>query len=88
MQMGNLMNALRNIGFGVASLLSAGSALAQSGQMMDGGRWEAGWFWNGGYGVPIIVVASVVGVLVWIFKKRKPQGYEVTGNRRTGNRRL
>jgi len=82
------MKALRSIGIGVASLLAAGSALAQTGNMMDGGRWEAGWFWNGYGGVSILAVAAFAGVLVWIFKKRKPQAYELTGNRRTGNRRL
>lgn len=69
------MNALRNIGVGVTSLLAAGTALAQNGSMMDGGRWGYGWMGGhggyGGYWVPILVLAVVVGLVVWVVKQQQ-----------------
>jgi hypothetical protein len=39
--------------------------------MMNGGTWGAGWM--GGYGgmwVPILLVAVVVGLVVWVVKRK------------------
>jgi len=73
--MGDLMNALLSTGLGVTSLLAAGSALAQNGHMMDGGRWGYGWMGGhggyGGYWVPILVLAVVVGLVVWVVKQQQ-----------------
>jgi hypothetical protein len=66
------MNALRSVGVGLASLLATGSILAQSGTMMNGGMWGSGWMGGyGGYWVPILVLAVVVGLVVWVVKQQK-----------------
>ena len=58
---------------GAISLLTSGFALAQSGNMMNGGNWGSGWMggWMGGYGGiwTILLVIVVVGLLAWIFKR-------------------
>ena len=67
------MNALQSVGIGLASLLATGSTLAQNGTMMNGGMW-GGSGWMGGYGgywVPILVLAVVVGLVVWVVKRQK-----------------
>lgn len=54
-----------------ALLLASGTALAQNGNMMNGGTWGGGWM--GGYGgmwVPILLVAVVVGLVVWVVKRK------------------
>jgi uncharacterized membrane protein len=72
---GELMNAIRSVGVGLASLLATGSTLAQNGTMMNGGMWGSGWM--GGYGgywgywVPILVLAVLVGLVVWVVKQQK-----------------
>jgi len=72
---GKLMNALRSVGVGLASLLATGSALAQNGTMMNGGTWGSGWM--GGYGgswgywMPILALGVVVGLVVWVVKQQK-----------------
>lgn len=59
---------------GAIALLTSGFALAQSGNMMNGGTWGSGWMgggWMGGYGGiwTILLVIAVVGLLAWIFKR-------------------
>ena len=59
---------------GAMALLTSGFALAQSGNMMNGGTWGSGWMgggWMGGYGGiwTILLVIAVVGLLAWIFKR-------------------
>lgn len=72
--MGELMNALRSIGLAVMSLVATGTALAQSGHMRDGDRWGYGWMGGhggyGGYWVPVLVLAVVVGLVVWVVKQK------------------
>jgi hypothetical protein len=66
------MNALRSVGVGLAVLLATGSALAQNGTMMTGGMSGPGWMGAyGGYLVPILVLAVVVGLVVWVVKQQK-----------------
>ena len=53
-------------------LLFSGVALAQSGNMMNGGSW--GGEWMGGYGgmwIPILLVVVVVALVVWVVKQKK-----------------
>lgn len=62
-----------SLAFAVGSvpLLTAGVASAQSGYMMNGNMWNGGWM--GGYGgawVPILLVAVVVGLVVWVVKRK------------------
>ena len=55
---------------GTASLFVSGVALAQSGNMMNGGMWSGGWM--GGYGgmwTPVLVVVVVAAIVVWIVKR-------------------
>ena len=66
------MNALHSVGVGLASLLGAGSALAQNGPRMHDGMWGSGWMGGyGGYWVPLLVLAVVVGLVVWVVKQQK-----------------
>lgn len=66
------MNALRSLGVGLASLFATGSALAQYGNMMHGDTWGSGWMGGyGGYWMPILVLAVVVGLVVWVVKQQK-----------------
>lgn len=72
LQAGELMNALLRIGVGLASLLATGSTLAQNETMMNDGMWGTGWMGGyGGYWVPILVLAVVVGLVVWVVKQQK-----------------
>lgn len=62
-----------SLAFAVGSvpLLTTGVASAQSGYMMNGNMWNGGWM--GGYGgawVPILLVAVVVGLVVWVVKRK------------------
>ncbi len=55
---------------GSIPLLASSVALAQSGNMMDGGYWGMGWM--GGYGGvwgPILLVVVIVGIVVLVQKK-------------------
>ena len=59
---------------GTAPLLSTGIASAQNGNMMNGGGWMDGYGGMGGYGgilVPILLVAVVVGLVVWVVKQQR-----------------
>lgn len=65
------MNILRNILAGTVPLLATGAVRAQSGHMSDGGMWGAGWMGGyGGFWVPILVVAVVAGLVVWVVKQK------------------
>ena len=66
------MKALQSVGIGLASLLATGSTLAQDGTMMNDGMGGSGWIGgHGGYWVPILVLAVVVGLVVWVVKRQK-----------------
>jgi uncharacterized membrane protein len=55
-----------------ASVLNSGAALAQSGNMMNGGMWGSGWM-GGGYGGywPLILICfAVIGLVVWIISRK------------------
>ena len=65
------MKSLLSVAVGSVPLLAASVALAQSGNMMDGGGWGMGWM--GGYGGvwgPILLVVVVVGVVVLVMQRR------------------
>jgi len=62
---------------GPLPLFATGVAFAQNGNMMNGGGWGSGWMSGyggmGGYGgilVPILLVAVVVGLVVWVVKQK------------------
>lgn len=60
------MNILTKIVIGVISLLSANGVFAQAVQSTDWNLWEPGGFW-----VPLLLIAGVVGLVVWIVKQKK-----------------
>lgn len=69
---GKLMNALKGLSVGVASLLASGTTLAQNTNMMNGGMWGSGWMGGyGGYWVPLLGLALVVGLVVWVVKQQQ-----------------
>jgi len=52
-------------------LLATGVALAQNGNMMNGGGWGMGWM--GGYGGiwgPILLVVVIVGVVALVMQRK------------------
>ena len=58
-----------------ASVLNSGAALAQSGNMMNGGMWGGGGMWSGGwmgagYWPLILLCIAVIGLVVWIITKK------------------
>lgn len=66
------MNALCKVGSGSALALVTGSTFAQNGPMMNGGMWGFGWMGGyGGYWMPLLVLAVVVGLVVWVVKQKK-----------------
>ena len=65
------MKTLLAVAVGSVPLLTTGVVSAQSGYMMNGNMWNGGWM--GGYGgawVPILLVAVVVGLVVWVVKRK------------------
>jgi asparagine N-glycosylation enzyme membrane subunit Stt3 len=65
------MKTLLAMAVGTVPLLTTSVALAQNGNMMNGGMWGGGWM--GGYGGiwgPILLVIVVVGVVAWLVKKK------------------
>ncbi len=67
------MKTLTAMAVGLPSILASGVSSAQNGNMMNGGgMWGGGWMAGyGGYWGPILL-AVVVGVVVWvILQKRK-----------------
>lgn len=66
------MNKLLAMAVGALSLLAAGVALAQTGNMMDGGGRSMGWM--GGYGGiwgAVLLGAVVVAVVVLLMKRKE-----------------
>ena len=53
---------------GTTLLLCSGVALAQSGNMMNGGGWMGGY---GGIWMPILLAVVVVALVVWVVKQKK-----------------
>lgn len=71
-QAGELMSARQSVGVGLASLLATGSTLAQNETMMNDGMRGSGWMGGyGGYWMPLLVLAVVVGLVVWVVKQQK-----------------
>ena len=67
------MKNLPAMAAGAAALLFTGISFAQSGNMMNGtwGNWGGGWMGgNGGMWMPILLVIVVVGLVVWIVKRK------------------
>jgi uncharacterized membrane protein len=65
------MKTLLAVAVGSVPLLTTGVVSAQSGYMMNGNMWNSAWM--GGYGgawVPILLVAVVVGLVVWVVKRK------------------
>lgn len=57
---------------GTVPLLTTSVTLAQSRYMMNGDMWGSGWM--GGYGgawLPILLVAVVVGLVVWVVNRKR-----------------
>ena len=66
------MNKLLAMAVGALSLLATGTALAQTGNMMDGGGRSMGWM--GGYGGTwgaVLLGAVVVAVVVLLMKRKE-----------------
>ena len=55
-----------------ASVLNNGAALAQSGNMMNGGMWGGGWMGGGfgGYWLLILICIAVIGLVIWIISQK------------------
>ena len=65
------MKTLFAVAFGTVASSGTDVALAQSGNMMDGGMWGGGWMGGyGGYWMPILVLIVVVALVVWIVKRK------------------
>lgn len=65
------MKTLLAFAVGTVPLLAAGVALAQNGNMMNGGGWDMGWM--GGYGGiwgPILLVVVAVGAVVLVMQRK------------------
>ena len=65
------MKTLLAMAVGTVPLLATGVALAQNGNMMNGGGWGMGWM--GGYGGiwgPILLVVVVVGVVALLMQRK------------------
>lgn len=72
LQAGELMRALQSVGVGLASLLATVSTPAQTGTMMNDGMRNSGWMDGyGGYWMPVLVLAVVVFLVVWVVKQQK-----------------
>lgn len=72
------MKTLFAVVVGAATLSDAGVALAQSGNMMNGGAGYNGWMNGygamGGYGgpwVPTLFVIAVVGLVAWVVTQKR-----------------
>ncbi len=65
------MKTLFAVAVGTVSSFGSDVALAQSGNMMDGGMWGGGWMGGyGGYWMPILALIVVVALVVWIVKRK------------------
>ncbi len=72
------MKSLLAVAGGMVALLATGVALAQNGNMMNGGTGSDGWMNGygamGGYGgvwVPTLLVIVVVGFVAWIVTQNR-----------------
>jgi hypothetical protein len=63
------MKTLFAVALSAASVLNSGVALAQSGNMMNGGMWGSGWM-GGGYWPLILLCIAVIGFVIWIIVKK------------------
>jgi len=63
------MTNLRAMAVGSVSLLTTGVALAQNGNMMNGGSWGTGWMGGYGGGSMILLLIVVVVLVAWIVKR-------------------
>ena len=64
------MKNLLAMAVGTVPLLTTGVSFAQGGNMMNGGTWGG---WMGGYGgiwMPILLAIVVVGLVVWVVKRK------------------
>lgn len=75
------MKDLLAMAVGTAALLSSGVLSAQGGAMMNGtdsgGGWMGGYTGTGGYGgilVPILLIAVVGGLVVWVVNRTNKKG--------------
>lgn len=75
------MKDLLAMAVGTAALLSSGVLSAQGGAMMNGtgsgSGWMGGYTGMGGYGgilVPILLIAAVVGLVVWVVNRTSKKG--------------
>lgn len=69
--MEGLMKTLFASAVGSVSLVTSGVALAQSGNMMNGGGW--GMDWMGGYGGiwgPILLVVAIVAIVALVMQRK------------------
>ena len=63
------MNGFRALAVGAGSLLVTGVAVAQNGNMMNGGAWGTGWMGGYGGGSMILLLVVVVVLVAWIVKR-------------------
>ncbi len=63
------MNSFRALSVGAGSLLATGVAVAQNGNMMNGGSWGAGWMGGYGGGSMILLLVVVVVLVAWVVKR-------------------
>ena len=65
------MKTLLALAVGALPLLATGVALAQGGNMMNGGGWGMGWMGGyGGIGGLILLVVVAVGVAVLVMQRK------------------
>jgi len=63
------MKNVRAMAVGTVSLLASGVALAQNGNMMNGGSWGTGWMGGYGGGSMILLLVVVVVLVAWVGKR-------------------
>jgi uncharacterized membrane protein len=65
------MKTLLAMAVGTVPLLATDVALAQNGNMMNGGGWGMGWMGgSGGVWGPILLVIVIVGAVVLIMRRK------------------
>ena len=65
------MKTLLALAVGTVPFLATGVALAQNGNMMNGGGWGMGWM--GGYGGiwgPILLVVVIAGIVALVMQRK------------------
>lgn len=63
------MKNVRAMAVGAVSLLASSVALAQNGNMMNGGSWGTGWMGGYGGGSMILLLIVVVVLVAWVVKR-------------------